>query len=217
MLEWTSDPDRAAELERAREALRDLLHSVAVAALPEATPDVGSDIGPSPVDLVGRPGVARCRITVLARAGRPEDPAQVLARARTALTAAGWATDEPRPLGPKLAMSARDGDAAMEVYADPDGVELHGATPELQISQVRHVRPAPVITAEAVHPGSVLCYECQGLGWCDVCEGDGWIDGKRCPLCAGEELCPICRGAGELSITSLSLQQREHYPQLRSR
>jgi hypothetical protein len=217
VLEWTPDPEKESELERARAGLRDLLLSVATAALPQTAPAIQSDVGPSPVDPLRRPGVSRCHINVGARADRPADPSLTVERARTVLAAAGWGADEPRSLGSRLTFAARrNAGHTMECYAEPGGVELYGSTPEFLIAQARHVRPEPVRTAEAVHPGSVLCYECQGLGWCDVCEGDGWIDARRCPLCMGEKLCPICRGAGELAVSSLSPFQRDHYPQLRS-
>lgn len=140
------------------------------------------------------------------------------ARARAALAAAGWEVDQPRSIGPRLAFEARQDDGhRVSFYAVEDGVELYGYTPEIKTAEARHVRPEPMKTAETVDPGEILCYECQGLGWCDVCEGDGWIDGERCPACWGKKVCPICRGRGELTIALLSPYQRRRYPELRSK
>lgn len=79
--------------------------------------------------------------------------------------------------------------------------------------------PDPVRTPETVTPGYVLCYECEGLGWCPSCGGRGWLDDgaggrKRCPECHTTGSCPICQRAGQLAISQLSPYQRGYYPEL---
>ncbi|MEZ0067202.1 DnaJ-class molecular chaperone [Streptacidiphilus sp. MAP12-20] len=76
--------------------------------------------------------------------------------------------------------------------------------------------PEPVRTPETLTPGYVLCYECDGLGWCPACGGSGWGSGAwgRCQLCGHEQVCPICRGSGDLAASQLSEYQRRYYPEL---
>lgn len=80
--------------------------------------------------------------------------------------------------------------------------------------------PEPVRTPETVTPGYVLCYECEGLGWCPSCGGRGWLDDgaggrKRCPECHTQGICPICQRAGQLAVSQLSPYQRGYYSELR--
>ncbi|WP_157597337.1 hypothetical protein [Streptacidiphilus rugosus] len=76
--------------------------------------------------------------------------------------------------------------------------------------------PEPVRTPETLTPGYVLCYECDGLGWCPLCGGRGSGSGTwgRCRECHARRVCPICQGGGQLATSELSSYQRGHYPDL---
>ncbi|MFD7560905.1 hypothetical protein ACFV9E_41275 [Streptomyces sp. NPDC059835] len=103
---------------------------------------------------------------------------------------------------------------------DAPAVAFRGQTPALPLGPPQPVRsPEPVRTPETVTPGYVLCYECDGLGWCPGCGGRGWVLGRshrrsRCGECAARRVCPICQSAGELDVSGLSTYQRGYYPGL---
>jgi hypothetical protein len=163
--------------------------------------------------------------------GRVDRPAEqydptVVTRAVELLGGAGW------DVGVEVAESATGGQLTT-VVASRDGYRLtvrieegygtvvySGETPTMALfTSEPFVRPDPVLTPETVRRGYLLCYECDGFGWCPVCEGRGWTldaDGReRCVECLGSKYCPVCRGAGELEAARLQDWQRDQYPELR--
>ncbi|MFE4800007.1 hypothetical protein ACFRFL_34530 [Streptomyces sp. NPDC056708] len=103
---------------------------------------------------------------------------------------------------------------------DTPAVVFRGQTPALALCPPQPVQqPEPVRTPETITPGYVLCYECDGLGWCPGCGGRGWVLGQphrrsRCKECGTTKVCPICRGEGQLNASSLSPYQRGYCPGL---
>ncbi|MFE5711462.1 hypothetical protein ACFQ7J_11665 [Streptomyces sp. NPDC056501] len=106
----------------------------------------------------------------------------------------------------------------VRVWPATGDVVYVGVTPAVALRAPR-ARPDPFGAAETVEPGHVLCYECDGLGWCPACSGFSWVvddAGLRqsCPECREQRFCPICRGAGQLQIARLRPPERAFYPEL---
>ncbi|MGW6915587.1 hypothetical protein ACWGB8_17470 [Kitasatospora sp. NPDC054939] len=108
----------------------------------------------------------------------------------------------------------------VRVWPATGDVVYAGVTPTVALRAPQAPeRPDPVRTAETVEPGHVLCYECDGLGWCPACSGLSWVLNdaglrRRCPECREQRVCPICRGAGQLQIDRLRRAERAFYPEL---
>jgi len=63
--------------------------------------------------------------------------------------------------------------------------------------------------------GAVLCYQCEGLGACDLCLGTGRYEGRRCPECTagnnGPGRCTICGVTGYLDLDRIPDWARKAY------
>ncbi|MFD5463841.1 hypothetical protein ACFWIQ_13615 [Kitasatospora sp. NPDC127059] len=159
--------------------------------------------------------------------------AETASRATHLLRAAGWDVtasqeDDDGRLWTVL-VAHRDGNEILILTSDDTpAVVFRARTPALDLSAPPPVRqPEPeqepeqelVRTPETLTPGYVLCYECDGLGWCPGCGGRGWVLDRtgrkgRCRECRTTKVCAICRGGGELSVFGLSPYQRGYYPEL---
>jgi hypothetical protein len=215
------------ELDRAAEALCGQLRQLAARLTPDQVVDLYMPSDPLIVDW-HEPLLYQYR--AIASVERPAEQydAIVVTRAASLLTSAGWqVTDEVTDAG--------SGTELTTVTADRDGFQVQvriqrgygtviysGQTPAMALFTPAppFVRPDPVVTPETVRRGYVLCYECDGLGWCPCCEGRGWCPSEehgreRCPECFKARFCPVCRGAGELEIARLQDWQRDQYPELR--
>ncbi|MER5302528.1 hypothetical protein ABT039_24105 [Streptomyces lasiicapitis] len=148
--------------------------------------------------------------------------ADVASRAAALLRSAGWevATSQETAGGnPRLVVSGRREGNEIDVRAGDHLaiVWFSARTPKMALYEPQEFEwPQPVCTPETVAAGSVLCYECDGLGWCPCCGGRSWVSSeahgrKNCPLCYRERVCPICRGRGGLYISELSPYQRGFY------
>lgn len=151
--------------------------------------------------------------------------AAIASRALALLDSAGWecATSQEDADGtPRIVVTGRHDGCSIEVRAIEHGpnVSFSGQTPAMALYEPEEFQwPEPVRTAETVTAGFVLCYECDGLGWCPGCGGHGWVHDethgrKNCPECRRSRACVICRGAAQLPISDLSTYQRGHYPEL---
>ncbi|MCE4946466.1 hypothetical protein LVX13_25560 [Streptomyces albulus] len=151
--------------------------------------------------------------------------AETASRATFLLRSAGWDVTESEEDDDgvlwRVVDAHQDGNAIRILTSDnTPAVSFRGQTPALALCPPKPVQqPEPVRTAEAITPGYVLCYECDGLGWCPGCGGRGWVLGQphrrsRCRECGTTKVCPICRGAGQLNASSLSPYQRGYYPGL---
>ncbi|MFK0221242.1 hypothetical protein ACIQWN_24005 [Streptomyces vinaceus] len=151
--------------------------------------------------------------------------AETASRATSLLRAAGWdvtaSQEDDDGILWTVIVAHRDGsDIRILTSEDTPVVSFRGQTAVVALRPPQPVQqPEPVRTAETVTPGYVLCYECEGLGWCPRCAGRGWTFAgsqrkSRCNECHARKVCPICRGQGELSASDLSQYQRGHYPEL---
>lgn len=154
-----------------------------------------------------------------------ESAAAAVRRSAEAFAAGGFDIVEDRRAGTVasrvVVTGSRDGfRIEVRVWPETGDVVYAGVTPMLALRTPRAPElPDPVRTAETVEPGHVLCYECDGLGWCPACGGNGWVlddAGLRqpCPECREQRVCPICRGAGQLQVARLRPAERAMYPQL---
>ncbi|GAA4904078.1 hypothetical protein ACFPM3_29430 [Streptomyces coeruleoprunus] len=148
--------------------------------------------------------------------------ADIAARAAALLGAAGWdvtASREEAGGRARLVVTGRRDGCRIDVRVGDHWpiVWFEGRTPALALYEPQEFEwPEPVCTPENLTPGHVLCYECDGLGWCPACGGRSWVPSKsrgrtRCPECSTYRVCPICRGAGQLAISGLSPYQRGYY------
>ncbi|MFD7321560.1 hypothetical protein ACFV9D_10835 [Streptomyces sp. NPDC059875] len=149
----------------------------------------------------------------------------IVSRAAALLGSAGWevATSQENVGGRSwmVVTARRDGNSIeIRVGDHVPVVWFSGLTPAIALNEPEEFQwPEPVRTAETVTPGYVLCYECDGLGWCPGCGGRRWVRDeargrKNCGECHRDGVCPICRGAGELAISALSPYQEGYYPEL---
>lgn len=217
------------EIPQAREELNRLgrsLREQMVALITDLTP--GSDLHLLFLDdplLADWHEPLRHHFSALFRGERPATvtAAEITSRAAVLLDAAGWdvTTSEEQQDGKRatVVLAHRDGNVIRVGTGDhTSAVMFSGRTPALALRAPKPFqRPEPVLTAETVTPGYVLCYECEGLGWCCGCGGRGWRPGEshgrtRCRECSGRKVCPICRGGGELAVSQLSEYQRGYYP-----
>ncbi|MFD0531319.1 hypothetical protein ACFQ1I_39610 [Kitasatospora arboriphila] len=216
--------DARAELDRLGRSLREQL----VVLITDLAP--GADLG---LLFLDAPSVAdrheplRHHYAAVFRGERP-----------AAVTAAGTASRAAALLGSAswdvtASEEDDDGQRCSMVLAHRDGIRIRvrtgdhtsavmfgGRTPALAFGPAEPFRqPEPVRTPDTLTPGYLLCYECDGLGWCPGCGGRGWVPSEprgrtRCRVCRTERVCPICRGGGELAASQLSDYQRGYYPEL---
>lgn len=205
--------------------LRDQIRSLAGHITPEQIPEV---FVPSDPMIVDWREPLKYQYLMSARVDRPVeqyDPS-VIARAAALLGAAGWEVSEevsaPSKDQPVTTLIATWDDHRLRVRVQEGygGVVYSGDTPAVSLyTPEPFTRPDPVRTPETVPRGYLLCYECDGLGWCPVCAGRGWTedaDGReRCVECFGSRFCPICEGEGELEQDRLQDWQLNQYPELR--
>ncbi|MFD3870332.1 hypothetical protein [Streptomyces sp. NPDC058623] len=160
--------------------------------------------------------------TMTFRGARPETvtPAEMGQRAGEALAAAGWAVEE-EVTEAHLVTGRRDGVVIrIRISVISDVVLYQARTPSIAFYTPEvFVKPEPVRTLDTLSRGYVLCYECDGLGWCSSCWGRGWVPDvergrRRCRECHQDRVCPICRGAGEKHAATLQYYERGHYPEL---
>ncbi|MFI9201209.1 hypothetical protein [Streptomyces sp. NPDC053048] len=151
--------------------------------------------------------------------------ADIVSRAAALLGSAGWevATSQEEAGGrPRTVVTGRRDGCGIEVRAvdHMSTVWFSGQTPAMALYEPEEFQwPEPVRTAETITSGYVLCYECDGLGWCPGCGGRGWAHDeargrKNCSACHRDRVCLICRGAAQLAISQLSPYQRGYYPEL---
>lgn len=151
--------------------------------------------------------------------------AETTSRATALLRAAGWdvtvSQEDDDGILWTVIVARRDGsDIRILTSEDTHAVSFRGQTPVVALCPQRPAQePEPVRTPETVVPGYVLCYECEGSGWCPGCAGRGWVLAppqrkSRCAECHTRKICPICRGQGQLSASQLSPYQRGYYPGL---
>ncbi|MFG2332882.1 hypothetical protein ACGFMM_25115 [Streptomyces sp. NPDC048604] len=150
---------------------------------------------------------------------------EAVRRAFETLAAGGFDITEERGtaiFGARIVVTgSRDGFwIKVRVWPDTGDVVYAGVTPMLALLEPQApLHPDPVRTREMVERGNVLCYECDGLGWCPGCGGLGWVldDAglrRRCPECREQRVCPICRGSGQLPTEGLRRTERAFYPEL---
>ncbi|MFE5797850.1 hypothetical protein ACFQ8C_35445 [Streptomyces sp. NPDC056503] len=169
----------------------------------------------------------RYRFALRVRIGLDADlsAGETVHRAVEAFTTGGFDIVEERRAGTVAARVVVTGSRAgfridVRVWPATGDVVYAGVTPTVALRAPRAPeRPDPVRTAETVESGHVLCYECDGLGWCPACGGLSWVldDAglrRRCPECWERRVCPICRGAGQLQIARLRRAERAFYPEL---
>ncbi|GAA2741157.1 hypothetical protein [Kitasatospora cinereorecta] len=212
------------ELDRLGRSLREQL----VALITDLTP--GADLR---LLFLDEPSVAdwheppRYHYSALFRGERPATvtAAETASRGAVLLRSAGWdvtasEVDDGGWLC-SVVVAHRDGNHIRIRAGDhTSAVMFSGQTPALALRPPKPFQwPEPVRTPDTVTPGHVLCYECEGLGWCPGCGGRGWVPSEphglaRCRECHGRRVCVICRGGGELAVSQLSDYQRGHYPGL---
>ncbi|MEU1674639.1 hypothetical protein ABZ752_21815 [Streptomyces roseifaciens] len=151
--------------------------------------------------------------------------ADIASRAAALLGSAGWETatsqEDAGGRNRSVVTGRRDG-CSIEIRVGDHGslVYFDGRTPAMALYETEEFPwPEPARTAATVTPGYVLCYECDGLGWCPGCGGRGWVHDeargrKNCSACHRDRVCLICRGAAQLAISELSPYQRGYYPEL---
>ncbi|MFE3652906.1 hypothetical protein ACFXPZ_16350 [Streptomyces sp. NPDC059101] len=151
--------------------------------------------------------------------------AETASRAAFLLRAAGWdvttSQEDDDGIHWTVLVAHRDGNGIRIMTSDDTpAVAFRAQTPALALCPPQPVQQSePVRTPETITPGYVLCYECDGLGWCPGCGGRGWVLGQphrrsRCRECRTTKVCAICRGEGQLHASSLSAYQLGYYPGL---
>ncbi|MFE7717979.1 hypothetical protein ACFU44_02935 [Nocardia rhizosphaerihabitans] len=216
------------ELRRLGESLLAQVRSIAALVTPAAViPDSALPAAPEVAEWTDP---LRYRFSLRAQTALPaEVPAdEAVRRTVEAFAAGGFDIAEERRAGTVAARIVvtgnRDGFRIdVRVWPETGDVVYAGATPALALRAPQTTElPEPVRTRATVEPGHVLCYECDGLGWCPACGGRGWVldhAGVRqpCPECREQRVCPICRGAGQLQIARLRPAERAFYPELAGR
>lgn len=218
----TGNEERRRQLDSAGERLRDELSWLAARAVPGTAAETVLLSGPAVVDW-HRP--VSYRYEASTRVLGSGYDAAVIDRASAALDGAGWTVTVTRSddgTGQTTVTGEKDGFQlrvdAQEGYA---GTVFTGTTPASALETAAESAPEPVATPDTLGPDEVLCYECDGLGWCPACYGRGWMpDGltgrHRCRECLGTKVCPVCRGDGKLAMELLTAADLAHYPALRS-
>ncbi|MFF0622464.1 hypothetical protein [Streptomyces sp. NPDC004296] len=151
--------------------------------------------------------------------------AETASRAAFLLRSAGWdvttSQEDDDGIHWTVLVAHRDGNGIRIMTSDDTpAVAFRARTPALALCPPQPVQQSePVRTPETITPGYVLCYECDGLGWCPGCGGRGWVLGQphrrsRCRECRTTKVCAICRGEGQLHASGLSAYQLGYYPGL---
>ena len=216
-------PGAQEQLERDGTSLRAQILELARELTPEQLPDIVLPT-PSTVDW-HEPLQYQYRVSDRIQRAVELNTPEFIDRAAAVLTDRGWAiergsTEVPGSTPMIHVAGSRNGFRIMvRVQEGYPGVLYVGETaPRPLYTPETFVPPPPEKTAETVDPGYVLCYECQGRGWCPLCQGRGWVTGddgrETCPECHGLLGCPICDGRGQLVITELDTWERRLYPEL---
>ncbi|MEU4699314.1 hypothetical protein [Nonomuraea dietziae] len=214
-------PGAKAELERLGRLMRAQMLDLVARLTPEA------EVFPQ---KLGHPSVAdwheplRFTYGMTSRGARPDTvpPAEMAQRAAEVLATAGWAVAVEEEVADAYCVTGRSEDVMIRVRVSTvSDVMLYIAeTPKMALATPEpFTRPEPLRTVDTLSPGHVLCYECDGLGWCRCCYGRGWIPDsergrRRCRECHQGRACPICRGAGEKYAADLQDDERGQYPEL---
>ncbi|MEW2375359.1 hypothetical protein AB0883_04525 [Micromonospora sp. NPDC047812] len=167
------------------------------------------------------------------------DPAVVVQRIAHRLAEQGWHTTcNASSTAVATAAATRDGFFLwVEAYPGLSRVDLGGSTPPVLLygdppgtgvvpppppppppSPPRpFVPPEPVVTEATRKPGHVLCFDCDGLGWCPECLTRGYLlddlgERQRCVVCFGSRICQICGGFGQKSLAEMPSWERRRYP-----
>ncbi|WP_343239026.1 hypothetical protein [Streptomyces sp. SID9124] len=218
-------PASDAELRRLGRGLLAQVRTIAAQVTPEAViPESALPDAPEVAEWTDPP---RCRCALRAQTGLGAGISadETVRRAVEAFTTGGFEVVEERRAGLVAARVVVSGSRAgfridVRVWPATGDVVYAGVTPTVALSAPRaSERPEPVRTTESVEPGHVLCYECEGLGWCPACGGLSWVlDGaglrQRCRECQEQRVCPVCRGAGQLQTGRLRRAERAFYPEL---
>ncbi|MFD3698030.1 hypothetical protein ACFWUZ_18070 [Streptomyces sp. NPDC058646] len=212
-------PGARAELDRLGRFMHAQVRELVSRLTPEAQVSPG-ELGPPAVSDWHEP--LQFRHTMTFRGARPDTvpPAEMGRRAAEALADAGWAVEEE--IADAYFTTGRRDEVVLRVRVSmiSDVVLYQAETPSMAFHTPEPlVRPEPLRTADTLDPGYVLCYECDGLGWCSSCYGRSWVPDaergrRRCPECHEDRVCPICRGSGEKYAATLQYYERGYYPEL---
>ncbi|MEU4565021.1 hypothetical protein [Micromonospora sp. NPDC023956] len=222
-------PGAREELENAAWLLRHEMQSLAQALEPGQHP--GVTMLPEPAILDWREPLRHAYTASLDLVAKEHPSAAHAVRyGGGLLTALGWSVENHTGPAETRADARRDGylitlcavhpERGVSRYRDRYGIR--GTTPHVLFHDpVEFVPPEPVVTAGTLPAGALLCYECDGLGWCPGCLGQGFtLDDdrrrQRCNLCFTKRICPICEGRGLKRIHAMNTWERRHYPELRS-
>ncbi len=215
-------PGAREQLERDGASLREQILELARELTPARPPKIALR-DPSIADW-HEPLRYRYRVSDLVENTVELNTPELLDRAATLMSDRGWviergATEAPGSAPMIHVAGTRNGFRIMiRIQQGDPGVLYAGETaPRPLYVPETFVPPPPEKTAETTDPGYVLCYECQGRGWCPLCLGRGWITEDKgrttCPECHGLLECPICKGRGQLVFDELDTWERKLYPQ----
>ncbi|MFI6823335.1 hypothetical protein ACIBJE_20605 [Micromonospora sp. NPDC050187] len=221
-------PGTREELENAARFLRDRMLSLARLLEPGQHPDI--TMLPEPAILDWREPLRYAYKATLGLVAREHPSAAHAVRyGGDLLTALGWSVENDTGPAEARAVARRDGfvitlyavhrEQDVSHYGDSYGIG--GETPHVLLHEpVGFVPPEPVVTTGSLPTGALLCYECDGLGWCPGCLGRGFTRDdcqrrQRCNLCFTRRICPICEGAGLKWIHAMNRWERTQYPELR--
>ncbi|MGW6724404.1 hypothetical protein ACWF9G_00740 [Nocardia sp. NPDC055029] len=221
----TEVPGADAELRRLGRVLLGQVRTIAAQVTPAAV--IPDSVLPDTPEVAEWTEPLRYRFALRAQTGLDAGVSadEAVRRAVEAFSAGGFDIAEERRAGTVAARVVVTGSLAgfridVRVWPATGDVVYAGVTPAVALRARRAPElPDPVRTAETVEPDHVLCYECDGLGWCPACGGLGWVlddAGLRraCPECREQRVCPICLGAGQLQIARLRPAERAFYPEL---
>ncbi|GLY22809.1 hypothetical protein [Micromonospora sp. NBRC 101691] len=217
------------KLDRAAIILRDTMAHLVRLLEPDQQPEI--DLLPEPAILDWQEPLRHAyTATVTLTARKHRSAAHAVRHGADLLSGWGWAVEEETGPAETRTVARRDG-FVISLYAfgrQPgvshrgDGYGISGQTPHVLLYEpVGFVPPEPIVTADALPNGALLCYECDGLGWCPCCLGRGFtLDDdrrrQRCQLCFTRRICPICEGTGLKWIHALNSWERGQYPELGS-
>ncbi|KXK60655.1 hypothetical protein AWW66_17730 [Micromonospora rosaria] len=221
-------PGARAELDNAFRILDANMRALARALEPDQQPE--PDLPPEPAVLDRREPLRHAyQLTLSLVAMKQPCADHAVHRGGLLLAEAGWSVEtDPGPTGNR-AVARRDGFVITVVSCHGEhavcrvgeGYAITGETPHVLLHEpVEFVPPEPCVTAGTLPAGALLCYECDGLGWCPCCLGRGFLldddrRRRRCTCCFTQRVCLICEGAGLKWVHTLSGWAREQYPELR--
>ncbi|TDB91552.1 hypothetical protein E1091_13690 [Micromonospora fluostatini] len=221
-------PGARAELENAFRILYANMLYLARALEPDQEPD--DALLPEPAVLDRREPLRHAyQVTLSLLATKQPCAAHAVDRGGLLLAEDGWSVETATGPTGRRAVGRRDGfvitvsapDGEHTACRLGEGFAITGETPHVLLHEpVEFVPPEPCVTAETLPAGALLCYECDGLGWCPCCLGRGFVldddrRRQRCPCCFTRQVCLICEGAGLKWIHMMSWWAREQYPELR--